>query len=203
MRTRESVRADPVLRRAVLLAGAWLAVFALLTAATIDAPDAPLAMYVFYSVPIALGTALACLAAWRSSGRTRAFWACLAASGAAWLAGGVLWTTQALAAGGEPPFPSSADAAYLTCYVLVLPAVALGFRVSWLRVSRSVLDASVVVASVGLLAWRTLVEPLLAAGPGLATYVGIAYPLLGVATLVMVGVLGYGGHRQVPLSMGW
>jgi diguanylate cyclase (GGDEF)-like protein len=82
----------------------------------------------------------------------------------------------------------------------VVPAVVVGFGAGWLRVSRSLLDASVIAAALGLLGWQVLVEPQLVGEADLASWVGIAYPLLGVVSIVVVAVLGYGGHRQLPLS---
>src|SRR5207302_1031386 len=66
---------------------------------------------------------------------------------------------------------------------------------------RKVLDASIMVVAVGMAGWIWLISPQLAWGASLATATGIAYPLLGVAILMMLGTLAFGSHRQVPLSI--
>jgi hypothetical protein len=146
-----------------------------------------------YVVPIAAAVALTCWAAVRSTGRARWFWGLLAlqrvlARGRAHL--------ESYELQGEAPFPSLADAFYLACYATVVPAVVVGFGAGWLRVSRSLLDASVIAASLGLLGWQVLIEPQLVGGADLATAVGVAYPLLGVVSIVVVGVLGYGSSGR-------
>jgi diguanylate cyclase (GGDEF)-like protein/putative nucleotidyltransferase with HDIG domain len=201
LRTRRDLLDDRVLRWAAAAAVAWMATYALITGLAGSTDGGLLALSVMYVCPIVAAVLLSSWAAWRARGRTRWFWALLGVSNWFWLAGELTWMSYELR-GAEAPFPSLADVFYLSCYVLVVPAVVCGFGAGWLRVSRSLLDASVIAASLGLLGWQLVIEPQLAFGASLATGVGIAYPLLGVATIVVVGVLSYGSHRHVPLSVG-
>src|SRR5439155_11359233 len=121
---------------------------------------------------------------------------------ALWLAGELIWGAYVVVFGRGTPFPSVADVFYLTSYGLVLPAIVAGFRGRFtLRAGRSILDASIMVVAVGMAGWIWLISPQLAWGASLATATGIAYPLLGVAIVMMLGTLAFGSHRQVPLSI--
>ena len=201
LRTRRDVLRDPVLRLAAGAGAAWLAGYAVVTATVGGTGTGLLVLTLMYVVPVGAAAALTTWAAARSSGRSRLFWGLLAVSSWLWLAGQLVYMSYELR-GTEAPFPSAADGFYLACYAMVVPAVVCGFGAGWLRVSRSLLDASVIAASLGLLGWQVLIEPQLVEGTSLTTVVGIAYPLLGVGSIVVVGVLGYGSHRHVPLSVG-
>jgi two-component system cell cycle response regulator len=156
-----------------------------------------------YLVPIAVAAAMTGWAALRArTRRARRFWLLLAASNALWLAGEVTWSAYVFVLRRDVPFPSLADGFYLCSYVLVLPAIALGFGGTFRsRPWRSLLDASLMVVAVGMAGWIWLIEPQLAWGASLATATGIAYPLLGVAIMMMLGTLAFGSHRDVPLSI--
>jgi hypothetical protein len=87
-----------------------------LVAATLE--GAKIVGDVVYVVPIAAAAGLAFLAAGTTAGLQRRLWTVLAISNAVWLAGELIWGWYGLILDREPPFPSTADAFYLTSYVL-------------------------------------------------------------------------------------
>jgi signal transduction histidine kinase len=191
------------LRIAVAAAAAWVAAYAGATA--VLAHDTRAEHWLsdgVYLVPVALASVLSLRAARRTTGRRRVFWAVLTCSNLLWLAGEVAWSTYVLVLGRSAPFPSIADLFYVSSYALVPVAVLGGFALRpGARTIRSLLDASAVVAAVGLLGWSLLIGPQLAWGMSLATATGIAYPLLGVAILMLLVSVGVVGVRHVPLSI--
>jgi two-component system cell cycle response regulator len=155
-----------------------------------------------YLVPIALAVGLSVLAAVRSHARKKPFWTILAASNALWLAGEIVWSVYELGLGRESPFPSVADAFYVSSYALVPIAILGAFGGRSLRlVWWSTLDASIGVLVVALVGWSLLIGPQLEWGFSLATATGIAYPLLGVMILMLLGSVGVLGVKRAPLSI--
>jgi signal transduction histidine kinase/CheY-like chemotaxis protein len=180
----------------------WLAAYAAATAAIDGGRGALILSDVVYAVPVAVAAVLTVLAARRASGRYRLFWRLLALSNVSWLAGEVAWATLELGLGRDP-FPSIADVFYLGSYAVALPAVLFGFGAG-LRTHglRAVLDASMLAAAVGVSGYVLLIEPQLDYGPSLATFTGIAYPLLGIAVLTLLVSVGYSGRVAVPPPIG-
>ena len=124
----------------------------------------------------------------------------LAVSNVLWLGGEVVWSVLELGLGREAPFPSFADVLYLSSYTLVLPAILLGFsRTVRSRPLRSLLDTSIVVVAIAYVGWVALIQPQTSWGLSLATATGIAYPLLGVAILMLLAGVGL-GVRAIPIS---
>ncbi|MCM4078395.1 putative bifunctional diguanylate cyclase/phosphodiesterase [Paractinoplanes hotanensis] len=139
----------------------------------------------------AIAAAVGCL--WRArlfTGRMRWGWALVGLGVLSWSLGqaAACWTQTVL--GREVQLPSQADLGYLGMVLLtpigllVLPSrtQALAGRV------RSVLDGLMVAASLVLMAWIFVVQPLLDAGQSgpLALYVSLAYPLGDVVIVTMV-----------------
>ena len=190
------------LRNAALLGGAWIAAYVAATALADTQRTQNWVADGMYLVPIALAVGLAVLAASRSHARKKPFWTILAASNALWLAGEVTWSVYELVLGRESPFPSVADAFYVSSYALVPIAILGAFGGRSLRlVWWSALDASVAVAVVALVGWSLLIGPQLEWGFSLATATGIAYPLLGVMILMLLGSVGVLGVKRAPLSI--
>jgi signal transduction histidine kinase len=188
---------------AAAIGAGWLVAFTLATRA---AEGSELASQVVGDVVYVIGVAAAAgfsvVAALRAQPHQRLFWRLLALSNLGWLAGEILWAVLELGLGQEVPFPSVADALYLGSYVMVLPAIALGSTrlVSREQRWRALLDTSIVVVAIAYVGWMALIRPQLAWGMSLATATGIAYPLLGVAILMLLVTTGR-GIRAMPLSL--
>jgi two-component system cell cycle sensor histidine kinase/response regulator CckA len=195
---------DRVVRASVVLGVAWLAIFAALTAVVGGHPSGEVIVGdAVYLVPVALAAFLSLVVARRVPRPYRAFWFLLALSNVGWLAGEVTWSVTELGLDRQPPFPSLADAFYLSSYALMLPAVLCGFAPGLrARAARAALDASILVASLGYVGFVLLIEPQLGWGRSLATATGIAYPLLGVAIVMLLVSVAFAGRRGMPLSIG-
>ena len=197
-----AVRKDPVLRRTAVAGAAWCVAFAV--ASILAAPGSRTDLIlgdVVYLVPVVAAAVLTVAAALRASTRHRAFWIVLAASTVLWLVGELAWGFIEIVLKQEP-FPSVADVFYLGGMALMIPAVVLGFaRRRRLRAWRAALDASILVVAVGYLGWTVLVAPQLTAGITLPAAVGAAYPLLSVATLMVLISLAFCGHVRVPRAV--
>jgi signal transduction histidine kinase len=193
---------DLKVRAALAFACAWVVLYAVLNALARSTSAQNFVSDVVYIVPVALATSLAFAAAARTHGRRRLFWSILAASNLLWFAGEATWSTYVLVLHRESPFPSVADLFYLSSYALVPVAVLGGFATGSVRGAlRRLVDSSVIVAAVGLVAWSLLIGPQLQWGLSLATATGIAYPLFGVAILMLIGPMGLGGLRRAPFSI--
>ncbi|WP_082772257.1 bifunctional diguanylate cyclase/phosphodiesterase [Actinoplanes sp. TFC3] len=138
----------------------------------------------------ALTAAIACLVrAATLRGRMRATWGLIGLGVLSWGLGQV--TGVALETfTGSIPLPSQADIGYLGM-VLLTPAGLLMLPVAAQTLAnraRSVLDGLMVAASLMLMAWIFVVEPLIEAGgdSALALYVSLAYPLGDVVIVTIV-----------------
>lgn len=132
--------------------------------------------------------------------RDRLPWYLLAAGVACWSLGDALWTLLADVLGVEP-FPSVADAAYLTAY----PLLALGLH----RLARgrrrtadgaAVLDSLIVATAVGLVLWVVFIAPSWtdAEGSTLARFVGVAYPVADLALVTQLVHLSAAQRSRTP-----
>ena len=133
-------------------------------------------------------------------------WALLASGAVAWVAGDAIWIAMTIV--GSEPFPSFADALYLTAY----PVMALGL----LRLSRArnpdgdraaVLDALVAGTAVLLVMWVAFIQPAWtgSAGTMAERVVGAAYPVgdtMLIVLLIYLGTLGLGRSRALRLLGG-
>ncbi|AGZ44998.1 EAL domain-containing protein [Actinoplanes friuliensis] len=140
----------------------------------------------------AVSAAVACL--FRAAlfrGRMRAGWALVGLGVLSWGVGqmAAVWLDTFT---GSVPLPSQADIGYLgmillaSAGLLVLPVAAQALA----NRARSVLDGLMVAASLVLMAWIFVIEPLIEAGgdSALALYVSLAYPL---GDVVMVTIVVY------------
>ncbi len=194
---------DRVLRLALVAALVWTALYAGATALAAGHEAALKAVAnVAYLVPLVGALGLAAVAAVKRRGRSRRFWALLAASNALWVLGELTWSTYELVLRQEPPFPSLADGFYLTSYAVVIPAVLVAFGgAPRARVLRGLLDASIMAVAVGVAGHELLIAPQLEGGMSLPTATGIAYPLLGVLILMTLLAVGAAGHRGTPWTV--
>jgi diguanylate cyclase (GGDEF)-like protein/PAS domain S-box-containing protein len=146
------------------------------------------------NVGLCLGAVLAAIAClFRAAtfrGRMRWGWAFVGLGVLSWGLGQMCWVYLESFRGDEVPFPSQADIGYLGMVLLtpvgllILPSAtqALANR------ARSVLDGLMVAASLVLMAWIFVVEPLIKAGgdSALALYISLAYPLGDVVIVTIV-----------------
>lgn len=198
-----AVSADRVVLWSGVAAVVWVLGYAVATGLTAGSMSGRQVLGdLVYLVPVALAAFLSVLVARRASGRRGRLWRLLAASNVLWLAGDLVWAAYAYLLHREAPFPSVADALYLSSYLLVPPAVLVGFGgASGRRRVRGVLDAAVVALAVGVVGWQLLVVPQLSSGLSWATATGIAYPALGVVIVIVLLTVGPGGHRHVAPSV--
>ncbi|GIE47790.1 hypothetical protein Ani05nite_13240 [Amorphoplanes nipponensis] len=191
--------------RLCIAVGVVVAAFGLVLVTGLGGPDASPAISNLGLCAAAGSAALACLlraAAFR--GRRRAGWALLGLGVLCWGAGQAcaIWLETFT---GTVPLPSQADIGYLgmillsSAGLLVLPVAtqSLANRV------RSVLDGLMVAASLVLIAWFLVIEPLLASGGDstLTLYVSLAYPLGDVVMVtIVVYMLAMQGRRGRTFS---
>ncbi len=190
------------MRLALGVLGLGLAVYLVRTVAGLRfGPAAGAADDWLYS---AIGFLATALVWWRvaSCGKDRGAWAALAAFATLWTVGDLGWTLS-LDGQADPPFPNWTDAFYVAAYgfayvgmVLLLRARARGIRTSvWL-------DGLVGGFALGAVCAAVFLEPVLGSADGsvAAVAVTLAYPVLDVALLCVVGVaFGVGNWRPGPL----
>jgi diguanylate cyclase (GGDEF)-like protein len=130
----------------------------------------------------------------KSAGRARLSWIFIGAGAGCWAGGQGIWSYYELIGHRQTPFPSLADAGFLsfTALALVGLLVRRTFAVSRHRTSRAVLDGLLLAASLFVLSWVTALGQVYAAGGDstFAAVVSMAYPvgdlLLMTLTLVVV-----------------
>ena len=150
----------------------------------------------------AVGGGAGCLrAARRTSGARRRGWTALTVGCWSWAAGQAVWTGYENVFGVEAPYPSFADVGYL-CFPLaaLVGFVLLAPTTSTLATPRRVLDALMVGCALALLAWLSVIGPVIttSAGPPLGNMVSLAYPVADVV-LLTVAVLTVAQTRDEPL----
>jgi two-component system cell cycle response regulator len=197
------VLADRVCRVALLASVGWLAGYATLTAAVQNSPALTLFVGdILYLVPIVAGVAAAGMAARRLAGRQRRLWLLLTVAYAAQLSGEVVWAGYDYLTNDGPRQPSIADAGYLTASAATVLAVLTGFGgVAGLRRLRGVLDTGLILVALGGLGWQMLLRPQVSGDATPAVLISVAYPILDVAVLSCLSIVGLGGHRAVPLAV--
>jgi two-component system cell cycle response regulator len=201
--TRRRLLADPVCRVAVAASMCWLLVYAGLTAAGQGSPAMMLFVGdILYLVPIVAAVVAASIAVRRLTGRHRRLWLTLAVAYAAQLSGESVWAGYDYLTNDGPPQPSIADLGYLTASALSVMAVLTGFGgAGRLRRTRGLLDTGLILVSLGGMGWQTLLRPQLSDHMLLSDLVSIAYPILDIALLSCLCIVGMGGHRSVPLAV--
>jgi diguanylate cyclase (GGDEF)-like protein/PAS domain S-box-containing protein len=149
---------------------------------------------------------LLAVAAWSASrspvisARRRRGWRLFALASVAYWIGNLFYTWYALA-GEKAPFPSAADAGYLTFYPLAFAALVCFAERREERSDRAQfwLDATIVLLGVGTLVWYFLLEPISRAryGSGMEHLLAMVYPLLDTLVLfgIVVNLLRYGRLR--------
>ena len=139
----------------------------------------------------AVSAAVACLIRARTfAGRLRWGWTFIGLGVLSWGLGQACWVYLETFRGDEAPFPSIADIGYLGLVLftpiglLILPSAAQALA----NRARSVLDGLMVAASLLLMAWIFVIDPLIEAGGDnpLALYVSLTYPLGDVVIVTIV-----------------
>lgn len=189
---REPLDSRPPLR----LAGAFALYAALLLALLPFSGRAFLAVSdVAGIVPPLLAGALSSVAAGRSSGHVRLGWRLIGAGCLSWGAGEIIWTVYEVGL-RDDPFPSAADAGYLT----MLPLTALGLihltsEERRLAHSRPTLDGFASVLAVTAFVWFFVLHPTYAesAASVFEKAIGAAYP---VGDLVLAYALAVAVQRR-------
>jgi len=137
----------------------------------------------------------------------RATWALLTASSFVWALGQAVWCYYALVKATPAPFPSLADAGFLTAVPLALVALLLypggahrlGYRLQGLA------DACVIAASLLFASWATVLGAVYRSPSEgtLTPVVSIAYPIgdLIMVSLVIMLISRAGRHGRVPLGL--
>ena len=124
------------------------------------------------------------------TGRLRWSWVLLGSSCLAWGIGQGIWTWYETWLGHEVPFPSLADAGYLSAVplasagLLTMPTVPTRLA----GMLRMILDGLVVALALFCTSWILVLGPLFKAGGDgwLATVLSLAYPLGDVATITIL-----------------
>jgi len=193
-------RRDGIALRCALPAAAYAA----LSAATWGNPHSP-------TIRLAALTGAALYAAWccsaaarRHRGGARRPWLLLTVVAGGWVVGDLVWLAFAIRH-SEPPFPSAADAAYLTALVAAAAAVTLLVPIPERAASRVrlALDAVLVGLALLIVTWVAVIGPSQLTPGALTAWSGLAlaYPVgdVLVATLALVAASRGGGARPARL----
>ena len=158
-----------------------------------------IATAVYFAVPEGICRAvlyfvlgMSCVAAilvgvWRHRPRRAAGWIFLAAGVACWAVGDGLyaWYDEVL---DVVPYPSAADAYYLSGYVLLIVGLsAMVLHRSTVADPSGLIDAAIVTVALSLVTWVVLAAPIARSdSPMLTRTIGVAYP---VADIVLIALL--------------
>ena len=153
-------------------------------------------------------TAAAGVAAWacvgrrrRALGRARWGWVALAVGTAAWATGQAIWSVYEIALNRDSPFPSWADAGFLTFPVAASFAVFL-FPAGQGRLrARDGLDGLVLALCLGTLSTAAGLTPMVSGQSRLVQAVSLAYPVSDVIILTMA-MLAVGRARHHRRTVG-
>jgi len=143
-------------------------------------------------------------AARRTGGRIRRGWGALAVACWSWAAGQAAWTVYENVLEIAAPYPSLADVGYLGFPAAALAGLAfLAPPGAGLATPRRVLDALLVGCAVGLVAWVTVLDPVIGTSGDslLHAAASVAYPVAD-AVLLTVTVLTLAQTRDTPLRWG-
>jgi diguanylate cyclase (GGDEF)-like protein/PAS domain S-box-containing protein len=176
--------------RICLVVSVVVAAFAVVLSTGAGGPDTSQTISNLGLIVAAISAAVACLIrAALFRGRLRYGWALVGLGVLSWGAGQItaVWLETFT---GSIPLPSQADIGYLgmillaSAGLLILPVATQTLA----NRARSVLDGLMVAASLVLMAWIFVIEPLIEAGSdsAVALYVSLAYPLGDVVMVTIV-----------------
>ncbi|PTT61999.1 hybrid sensor histidine kinase/response regulator, partial [Arthrobacter sp. HMWF013] len=132
-------------------------------------------------------------------------WTLMSAAAYVWAAGMAVWTFFGLANNHMYPFPSLADALFIS-YSVPAAVALFSFRrpggTTRVGLLRTVLDAAVIAGSVLVISWYTTLETAISSEGGLLTRLTtMAYPVVDVIITSLVLVLGM--RRQSGERLPW
>jgi signal transduction histidine kinase len=172
---------------AVVIAAAASFAFASATHILSNRSGQVISNHLMTALPLTAGI-LAAFASRKHHGRERAAWTMLASWGVLSASGNALWEYYEFIAHRSVPFPSLADAGYLSGNLCAVVAIFL-FSSAGGRASRGrvFLDAVLIATSTFLVAWVLLLDHMYD-GPGqlLEKWVGLAYPLIDVIIVSLI-----------------
>ncbi len=153
----------------------------------------------------ALAACVACGFAAARVGGERRPWVVLAAACGMWAIGEAIWGYFEVIADVDVPFPSVADVAYLGAVpIAAVGLLAFARRGGGTRALRTLIDGSLIAASLLCLTWATVLGPVWNSRQGswLEQLVNLAYPVTDVALgAVALVVVGWCGARRRPLLL--
>lgn len=157
------------------------------------------------AVACALGGGVVILHAARRDATHRRAWALLAVAMALWGLGEVLWTYYEVVRGDEVPFPSVADIAYLSAVPFAVAGLLAFSPGEGARLQgRTLLDASLISASLLFVAWALVLGPTWRATTTSPWefLISVAYPLTDFALVATALVIVSWGVTDERLVLG-
>ena len=144
------------------------------------------------AVAAAIAMAACIVAARRHPGRLRIAWALLGGMALAWAVGECIWSYFEVIRGEQVPFPSLADAGYLSAVPLAIAAIAVfpGRHRSASRLA-FLLDGSIMAGALLVVSWATVLGAVYRAGSdsALKAVLSLAYPVSDIVIAVMALLL--------------
>jgi diguanylate cyclase (GGDEF)-like protein len=194
-----------LLRIYAVAAAAFLALYALGVALRPSERWLQIQSEFLYNIPALAALALAIVAIWRSRGRERLGWLCLAGLLICWEAGEWGYAYYDIVLASAPPFPGYLDAFYYAGYLLFFIAIPLlAFPRHKLRDQRWLLDLAITMTVAGAIAWHYLMAPIVASGySSFGAAVALGYPLLDIAllTALLASLYSSGGRLSVRSAL--
>ncbi len=179
----------------------WIVVATALTVLYFAVEKSPESKLVLYNGVGLMSLVLLVFGVWRHRPRPMAPWLWFGAGLGSFLTADVIYYVLELRAGeAGPPFPSVADAFYLSMYPLMIVGLTLMVQhVAPGRSRASFIDAAVVgIAMFGIL-WVLFVDDFFGSGSSLgALAVSLAYPVMDVALLAVAARLVVTVHLKHP-----
>jgi diguanylate cyclase (GGDEF)-like protein len=126
-------------------------------------------------------------------------WYWFAAGQIVWVLGDVTWEYYQHVL-HEEPFPSYADAFYLSAYPLIVIGMVALLRGHGRRDLAGLVDASIVATGLGLVFWAAVIHPIAAdsSATTLERVIGVAYPAGDALVLAMLARLFTGPGARTP-----
>lgn len=180
-------------------AAAWLAFAAFVILRPVDG-DAFRAAADLGLLALAVGAAVACLVtSSRLTGPNRTAWCLIGLGTSAWAVGQLHWTVNQNVLHEITPFPSAADALFLTSYVITAAGIVAFPSAVKVGRLRPLLDGLIVASSLALIAWNLIVPSLPQTGGALL--LAVVYPAADV--VIIVAVVSVLARTEAPCADLW
>jgi diguanylate cyclase (GGDEF)-like protein/PAS domain S-box-containing protein len=153
-----------------------------------------------------LAAAVFCGLAWRRAPKARLSWGLIGASCACWAAGEVVWCYYDLLRRVAVPFPSLADAGYLSALVLFVAGL-VSFPGATRRVSsplRRLLDSALIAGPFLFVSWALIVSPGFRGiqGGSLRQILLVSYPSGDVVVVSLALIVVTGAAKSARAALG-